>query len=600
MKTSIPPVSRRSFLGLSTLGAAAVAMGAAGCANNSSNAGSTGGASSDKASIVFRNGTIQTMVKEGDTAAALAVSGNKIVYVGEDSGVDEYIDDNTRVIDLDGGMVTPGFMDGHIHAPGNWVTALYEIDLTKSTTIDEYKKVVSDFVTKHPDDEAYVGGSFMINAFEQEDGTNPGPNKSILDEICSDKPIMLTDVSYHSVWVNSRALELAGIDNDTPNPTGGIITRDANGEATGYLIDSAATMMREVVSVEHTDKELENAIDKYQQVATKYGITGITNISVVGETTAQDCQFYTDLEKEGKLNLRMRVLPTIVPGMTAKKALKTVKDLKKFDSNMISTGTVKIYSDGVTEGGSAVMLEPYTSAAGKGDNWYGESVWDQQEFSDMVAALDKEGVQIHVHAIGDGAVHNTLDAYERCVKENGERDDRRNTMTHVCAITDEDIKRVADLDIVCALQFLWMYHDSLCDLEIAMVGEDRAMKFYPVKNMLEAGCFISGASDGPVTGYAPLEEIEVAVTRNSPFPEEEDTDMYRWPEQAITAYQALEAYTKNVAFENYMEDKVGTLEVGKLADLTVLDQDILNCDPKKISDTKVLFTVSDGRIVYEG
>ena len=152
------------------------------------------------------------------------------------------------------------------------------------------------------------------------------------------------------------------------------------------MIDSAATMVREVVSVEHTDKELENAIDKYQQVATKYGITGITNISVVGKSTAQDCQFYTDLEKDGKLNLRMRVLPTIVPGMTAKEALKTVKDLKKFDSNMISTGTVKIYSDGVTEGGSAVMLEPYTSAAGKGDNWHGESVWDQQEFSDMMSS----------------------------------------------------------------------------------------------------------------------------------------------------------------------------------------------------------------------
>ena len=354
MRTSIPPVSRRSFLGLSTLGAAAVAVGAAGCANNSLNAGSTGSAISDKASIVFRNGTIQTMVKEGDTAAALAVSGNKIIYVGEDSGVDEYIDDNTRVIDLDGGMVTPGFMDGHIHAPGNWVTALYEIDLTKGTTIDEYKKAISDFIAKHPDDKAYVGGSFMINAFEQEDGTNPGPNKSILDEICSDKPIMLCDVSYHSVWGNSRALELAGIDNDTPNPTGAIITRDANGEATGYLIDSAATMVREVVSVEHTDKELENAIDKYQQAAAKYGITGITNLSAVGASTAQDCQFYTDLEKDGKLNLRMRVLPTIVPGMTAKEALKTVKDLKKFDSNMISTGTVKIFSDGVTEGGSAV------------------------------------------------------------------------------------------------------------------------------------------------------------------------------------------------------------------------------------------------------
>ena len=145
MKTFIPPVSRRSFLGLSTLGAAAVAMGVAGCANNSSKAGSAGSAISDKASIVFRNGTIQTMVKEGDTAAALAVSGNKIIYVGEDSGVDEFIDDNTRVIDLDGGMVTPGFMDGHIHAPGNWVTELYEIDLTKGTTIGDYREIISDF-----------------------------------------------------------------------------------------------------------------------------------------------------------------------------------------------------------------------------------------------------------------------------------------------------------------------------------------------------------------------------------------------------------------------------------------------------------------------
>ena len=144
-----------------------------------------------------------------------------------------------------------------------------------------------------------------------------------------------------------------------------------------------------------------------------------------------------------------------------------------------------------------------------------------------------------------------------------------------------------------------MYRDPLCELEIQFIGEERAMAMYPVKTMIEAGCFVSGASDGPVTGYVPLEEIEVAVTRNSPYPEEEDTDMYRWPEQGITAYQALEAYTKNVAFENYMEESVGTLEEGKFADITVLDKNILDCDPKEISDTKVLYTISDGRIVYE-
>ena len=595
------PVSRRTFLGATAT--AAVTAGLVGCAG--SGQGSAGSATSDDgaADIVFKNGTVQTMVEEGDTAAAMAVKGNKIVYVGDASGLDKFIGNETEVIDLDGGMVIPGFMDGHIHAPGNWVTALYEIDLTEGTTIDEYKKTIKEFVTKHPDDKAYVGGTFMINAFDQEDGTNPGPNKDILDAICSDKPIVLRDVSYHSVWVNSKALELGGIDDKTENPTGGIITRDENGEATGYLIDSAADLVTSVVKVKHTDKEYETAIDKYQQAAAEYGITGLTNltevIGVANGDISPDLEFYSALEKDNKLNLRMRVLPTVVPGTSHEDALKQVTQIKKYESNMISTGTVKIFSDGVTEGGSAVMLEPYTDAAGKGDSWYGESVWDQQEFSDMVVAMDKEGVQVHVHAIGDGAVHNTLNAYERCLKENGERDDRRNTMTHVCAVTDDDIKRIADMNIICALQFLWMYKDPLCELEIAFVGEERAMKFYPVKRMLEAGCFISGASDGPVTGYAPLEEIEVAVTRNSPYPEEEDTDMYRWPEQAITAYQALEAYTKNVAYENYMEDKVGTLEEGKLADLTVLDQNILECGPKKISDTVVRYTISDGRIVYK-
>lgn len=587
------PVSRRGFVGLGALGAAAAIIGAAGCASNGSTGSAAGSAAvSNKATIAFKNGTIQTMVAEGDTAAAMAIRDNKIVYVGDESGLDDYIGDETDVIDLDGGMVIPGFMDGHIHAPGDWVTKLYEIDLSKGSTIKEYKKIIKEFVDAHPDDDAYTGHPFMINAFAQDDGTNPGPNKEILDKICSDKPIQLFDVSHHSCWANSKALAMAGITDDTPNPTGGIITRDANGEATGYLIDSAADLVSDVVEVKHTDKQYLKAIKKYQEAAAEYGITGITNL------TAVSTQFYRDLEKKGELNLRMRVLPTITPGMTTDEAVKTVKDLKKYESDMISTGTAKIFSDGVTEGGSAVMLEPYTEAAGKGEGWYGESVWDQQEFSNMVVALDKAGVQVHVHAIGDGAVHNTLDAYERAINENGSRDDRRNTMTHVCAVTDEDIQRIADMDVICALQFLWMYYDSLCELEVAFVGEERAMKFYPVKTMLEKGCFISGASDGPVTGYAPLEEIEVAVTRNSPYKDEEDTDMYRWPEQAITAYQALEAYTKNVAFENYMEDKIGTLEEGKLADVTVLDKNILECDPKKISDTKVLYTISDGRVVY--
>lgn len=589
--------SRRRFIKLGAAGAATLCALPlfSGCGSVSAEPPAEGaGPRAGKATLAFKGGAVQTMVSEHDVAEALAVEGNEIVYVGDEAGLEAFIGDDTKVIDLEGGMLLPGFMDGHIHAPGDWMSELYEIYLGHVSTVEEYLEIIGDFVVAHPEKDAYVGNPFMINAFELEDGSNPGPNKALLDEICPDKPILLRDVSYHSAWVNSKALELAGITADTPDPMGGIITKDEAGEPTGYLIDAAANLVSDLITVEHTDEEYHNAIAKYQEDAARYGLTGITNLPDV------EPRFFSELEKEGKLNLRMRILPVIEPGTSAEDAVQAVRDLARYDSEMISTGTVKIFSDGVTEGGSAVMLEPYTEAAGKGSNWRGESIWDQQEFSDMVVALDKEGVQVHVHAIGDGAVHTTLDAYERAVEENGGREDRRNTMTHVCAVTDEDIRRIADLEVICAMQFLWMYRDPLCELEIAYIGEDRAMAMYPVKTMLEAGCFISGASDGPVTGYAPLEEIEVAVTRNSPYPGEEDTDMHRWAEQAITPYQAVEAYTKNVAFENYLEDQVGTLEKGKKADLVVLDQNILACEPKRISDTAIRYTISDGRIVYTG
>ena len=192
-----------------------------------------------------------------------------------------------------------------------------------------------------------------------------------------------------------------------------------------------------------------------------------------------------------------------------------------------------------------------------------------------------------------------LDAYEEARATNGERD-ARHTITHVCAITDEDIQRMADLDVVANLQFLMMYHDALMDLERAYIGDERAMAMYPVKHLAEAGICISGSSDAPVIPFVPLDAIEAGVTRNSPYPGEEDTDMTRWPEQGLTAYQVLEACTKNNAYQNFMDDIIGTVEVGKFADLVVLDTNILEVDAKAISDTRVIYTISDGRIVYEG
>lgn len=592
-------LSRRHFvIGSSALAAATLSGGLWGCASDEP-FGSTGPSDSPEenaADLVLYNGHVQTMVSESEVASAIAIAGNKIVYVGDDSGIDAFVGDTTQVIDLDGKFVSPGFIDGHIHAPGNWFTKLFQIDLTGLSTNEEYLEAIRSFVEAHPDEEGYIGSPFMLNAYQLPDGSNPGPSKEDLDAICPDKPILIHDVSYHAAWVNSKAFEMAGVTADTPDPEGGLFYRNEKGEPSGCVSDAAKGIVFAIMPDTMTNDNLEKALYKFMEEANSYGITGITNITQGG---LDIIDMYHKVEREGNLTLRMRVVPTMKEGRTYDEVLSTIKSYNDSATDMISSNTVKIFYDGVTERGTAVFLEPYLESTGLGDHWCGEPIWSQEDFTRLVHDFDAEGVQVHVHAMGDGAVHGTLDAFEEARATNGERD-ARHTITHVCAITDEDIQRMADLDVVANLQFLMMYHDDLMDLERAYVGDERAMAMYRTKHMAEAGICISGSSDAPVIPFVPLDAIEAGVTRNSPYPEEEDTDMTRWPEQGLTAYQLLEAYTKNDAYQNFMDDIIGTVEVGKFADLVVLDTNILEVDPKEISSAKVVYTISDGRIVYEG
>ena len=592
-------LSRRHFvIGSSALAAATLSGGLWGCASDEP-LGSTGPSDSPEenaADLVLYNGHVQTMVSESEVASAIAIAGNKIVYVGDDSGIDAFVGDTTQVIDLDGKFVSPGFIDGHIHAPGNWFTKLFQIDLTGLSTNEEYLEAIRSFVEAHPDEEGYIGSPFMLNAYQLPDGSNPGPSKEDLDAICPDKPILIHDVSYHAAWVNSKAFEMAGVTAGTPDPEGGLFYRNEKGEPSGCVSDAAKGIVFAIMPDTMTNDNLEKALYKFMEEANSYGITGITNITQGG---LDIIDMYHKVEREGNLTLRMRVVPTMKEGRTYDEVLSTIKSYNDSATDMISSNTVKIFYDGVTERGTAVFLEPYLESTGLGDHWCGEPIWSQEDFTRLVHDFDAEGVQVHVHAMGDGAVHGTLDAFEEARATNGERD-ARHTITHVCAITDEDIQRMADLDVVANLQFLMMYHDDLMDLERAYVGDERAMAMYRTKHMAEAGICISGSSDAPVIPFVPLDAIEAGVTRNSPYPEEEDTDMTRWPEQGLTAYQLLEAYTKNDAYQNFMDDIIGTVEVGKFADLVVLDTNILEVDPKEISSAKVVYTISDGRIVYEG
>ena len=547
----------------------------------------------DGADIVLHNGVIQTMVNENDVYEAVAIKDGKIIYVGSDTEVEEYIGTNTEVIDLEGQMVTPGFMDSHIHSVGTKLTELFQISLFGLTTLDEYKTAISDFIAKNPELEIARGGSFDINVFKVGDKTVI--DRSILDNISTTQAIVLNDVSNHALWVNSKALEIAGIDKNTKEENGCIIDKDANGEPTGYLVD--CWDFAEKLTVEYTDEQIEESSIAFHEQANIYGITGVQAM-INDDFGVNESSFLTNLDEQGKVSIRMNLAYTLQPGTSIEDALKALEENAKSTSNLITNKSVKMFYDGVTEGGSALMLDPYKEAAGMGDNWYGgDSIWPKEEFKQMVIALDKAGYQINVHAIGDRSVREVLDAFEAAQKANGKRDSR-HVLIHDCAVSEEDRPRFNELGVIAAYQFLWMYKDPLYELEKAFVGEKKALEFYPIKELYELNTLITGGSDSPVTDFNPLEQIEVGVTRNSPYPGEEDTDMYRWKEQALTPYQMLEIYTKNVAYQMFLEDEIGTIEVGKKADLAVLSDNILEIDPKKISDVKVNYTIVDGQLVY--
>ena len=546
------------------------------------------------ADIVLRNGVIQTMVNENDVHEAVAIQDGEIIYVGNDTDVEEYIGSNTEVIDLNGQMVTPGFMDSHIHSVGTKLTELYQISLYGLKTLDEYKKAITDFIAAHPEMEIAVGGTFDINLFKVGDKTVF--DRSILDNISTTQAIGLNDVSGHALWANSKALEIMGVDKNTPEENGCIIDKDANGELTGYLVD--CWDFYDKLTVEYTDEQIETASLAFYEQANIYGVTGVQ--AMIHDGFGVDSSaFLTNLDEQEKMSIRMNIAYTLQPGTTIEEALKALEENSKSTSNLVTNKSVKMFYDGVTEGGSALMLEPYKEAAGKGDNWYGgDSIWPKEEFQKMVVALDKAGYQINVHAIGDRSVREVLDAFELAQKTNGKRDSR-HVLIHDCTVSEEDRARFSELGVIAAYQFLWMYKDPLYELEKAFVGEERALAFYPIKILHDLNTIITGGSDSPVTDFNPLEQIEVGITRNSPYPGEEDTDLYRWKEQALTPYQMLEIYTKNVAYQMFLDDEIGTIEVGKKADVVVLSDNILKIDPKKISDVKVQYTIVDGNIVYQ-
>ena len=535
------------------------------------------------ADAIYRNGKIYTVDAGRSWAEAVAIREGHIVYVGSDQGIDEYIGDNTAVRSLDGRLMLPAFQDAHIHPIYSGLDAL-ACDLTDLGDLAAYRTRIAEYAATNSDLEWIHGGGWSMAVF----GPGGSPSRTILDELVPDRPVYLKSADGHSAWVNSVALDMAGIDEDTPNPSGGIIDRDSvTGELIGSLQEKGAMDLVENLVPKPALDDRIAALKYARDMLHGYGITSVQEAYAF----EPDLETYAHLDRAGELKLRV-VAALWWEREKTEEQIPYLEELReRFTSGHVRATSVKIMQDGVMENYTAAMLEPYFVDSGT----KGIPMIEPELLKDVVTALDKKDFQVHFHAIGDAAIRQSLDAIEVAENTNGKRD-LRHHISHLQIFDPADIARFGELDVIANFQPLWAYADDyVVDLTIPFIGEERAKWMYPIKSVIDSGGTVAFGSDWSVSTANPFPQIEIAVTRIDAW--EHDTDVLN-PEQRITLEQAIDAFTINAAFVNHHEEKTGSIEVGKLADLIVVDQNLFDIDATAISDTKVLLTLFAGESVY--
>ena len=537
-----------------------------------------------RADWVFTNGVVYTVDASRSTADAIAVAGSRIVYVGDSAGADAFAGPDTEVIDLDGKMVLPGFVDSHSHPSGALVEAV-AVYLYGGTSLGQYLDVLREYVNAHPDKDAIRGAGWSNTLFPP-----TGPRKEDLDAVAPEKPVFLESEDGHSSWVNSKALELAGIDRDTPDPPGGIIERDPDsGEPSGALRESASALVDDVLPPYSVEERI-TGLRAFQDMAARDGVTMVRDAFLgVGDDTIAA---YRGLVSDGGMTVRFRANLLFDPDMTVERMPDFVAERAKYQSPGFTVDAIKLFIDGVVEGETAYLLEPYAHRP----DYRGELLWEPEHLNDVVAAFDREDFIVHVHAIGDGAVRVALDAFERARDVNGPRD-ARHQMTHIQLVSPEDIQRFAALDVIGVPQPFWFtkgpYYDNL---EAPFLGEERASKEYPMQSFIAAGVTMASASDFPVTiPFSPLEGIEYGVVRSA---DPDDPELVLGPEERASLDDMIASFTIHGAFASFLEDETGSLEVGKLADLVVVDRNLFEIPAGDIGETNVLLTLFEGEPVF--
>jgi len=549
----------------------------------------------EAADTVLYGGAVYTVDAARTWAQAVAIRGNEIVFVGMDRDIDEFIGDNTTTINLNGKMLLPGFQDSHVH-PVTSALNSYMCSLFGLPGVDAYLERIRECVDKYSDAEWIHGAGWSHRYFPE----GNKPTKHMLDIIVADVPLTLTSYDGHSLWANSKALQMAGVDSDTEDVSFGEVVRfDDSREPTGLMLEGPAQELVMSAKPPYTAEQVYDALLYVQHYLNSLGVTSVQDAIVEIDNDGLYGVFpaYERAARSGDLTLRVVGALYWNPA----KGLEQIAEFKQARSRSIGrfhAGSVKIWQDGVMHTHTSRLLDDYKDMPGQ----KGMTMIPTEQLNELVAALDAEGFQIHFHADGDGAVRECLDAIEYAITANEPRD-RRHHIAHIELIDPADIVRFRQLGVVANVQPMWSTSKAyISDLIDVKIGKERSRWLEVNKSFLEEGVTVVYGSDWYVTSPDPMDLIEAAVTRIRPsLPLEVKVESEPiLPYENVGVADAIASYTINGAYVNHQDTTTGSIEVGKLADLVVLDGNLFDVPAVRISEVKVLLTFLDGELVFGG
>ncbi len=541
------------------------------------------------ADIVFMNAIAYTLDVDMPWAEALAIKDDRIVYVGDNEGVVEFIGNSTVHHNLSGQMLLPGFIDAHMHPvdAGGYAKAL---SLDTGGTIEGWVQAISDYASANPDEPVIFGYGFLASTF------GPiGPTRQLIDAVVPDRPAIIMDEGLHAAWANTRALQELNITKDTPDPMPGFsyYKRDADGVATGYLLEGTADLATVGLDVFNEETAADGVAYTFE-VMNAYGVTSAYDAGALDLKQILH-PVLRQLEESGRMTIR--IIGTYRPEgpEDIEDAMRMAEQYREtIKGDYYHYRQFKIMDDGTVEGRTAAMFEDYQGEPGNS----GATVYTEEEMTGMVVDSSERNIDVHIHGLGERAVHEALNAIEAARKAHPDSESRY-AICHIQVITDQDLPRFAELDVIAQSTPLWASYDEYGK---QFVSDDQFDRFWRFNSLKELGVRLTWGSDYPASGagmlgLSPVMQMEIGHTRQEAG--EPDAPIQPLESERLDIDTLIRGFTIDAAYQLHMEDEIGSLEVGKKADLVVLNRNLFETDPYEIHKVEAMITLMNGRVVFQ-